>query len=182
MPHTNNLHGQKRGEDLKAAPPPKYDKNSFTSGPSLTSVCKWSLNNRNYQTRNFGWWGQPIVYYFVFFSTLQPMCWLLLTYPRCWSESGLRLRLNGGVRVRVQTRIRTRTDSTLVDSDFDSNSTSVDSDSRAVDSDSGLIDSDSDSTQVDSDSQWAQVSPVRNVQGKFKLSCAIMDKKKEGIK
>ena len=64
-------------------------------------------------------------------------------------------------------------DSTLVDSDSDS--TSVDSDSSAVDSDSGLMDSDSDSTQLDSDSQWVQVSPVRKVQGKFKLSCAIMD-------
>ena len=62
-------------------------------------------------------------------------------------------------------------DSSVVDSDSDSDSTSVDSDSS--DSDSGLMDSDS--TQVDSDSQWVQVSPVRNVQGKFKLSCAIMD-------
>ena len=91
---------------------------------------------------------------------------------------------------RVRTRTRTQwvspspspdsspdSDSTLVDSDSDSDSTSVDSDSSAVDSDSGLMDSDSDSdsTQVDSDSQWVQVSPVRNVQGKFKLSRAIMD-------
>ena len=91
---------------------------------------------------------------------------------------------------RVRTRTRTQwvspspspdsspdSDSTLVDSDSDSDSTSVDSDSSAVDSDSGLMDSDSDSdsTQVDSDSQWVQVSPVRNVHGKFKLSCAIMD-------
>ena len=91
---------------------------------------------------------------------------------------------------RVRTRTRTQwvspspspdsspdSDSTLVDSDSDSDSTSVDSDSSAVDSDSGLMDSDSDSdsTQVDSDSQWVQVSPVRNVQDKFKLSCAIID-------
>ena len=91
---------------------------------------------------------------------------------------------------RVRTRTRTQwvspspspdsspdLDSTLVDSDSDSDSTSVDSDSSDVDSDSGLMDSDSDSdsTQVDSDSQWVQVSPVRNVHGKFKLSCAIMD-------
>ena len=95
---------------------------------------------------------------------------------QCWSESGLGLGLNGWVRVRVRTRVRTR-DSTLVDSDSDSDSTSVDSDSSAVDSDSGLMDSDSDSdsTQVDSDSQWVQVSLVRNIQGKFKLSYAIMD-------
>ena len=74
-------------------------------------------------------------------------------------------------------------DSTLVDLDSYSDSTSVDSDSSAVDSDSGLVDSDSDSdsTQVDSDSQWVQVSPVKNVQGKFKLSCAIMDEIGEGI-
>ena len=169
--------GKKRGEGLKAAPPKKNTKKiHLHSGPSLTSVCKWSLNDRNYQTPNFGWWGQPIVYYFVFFSTLQPICWLLLTHLRCWSESGLGLRLNGWVRVRVQTRVRTRRDSTLVDSDFDSDSTTVDSDSSAVDSDSGLIDSDSDSTQVYSDSQWVQVSPVRNVQGTFRLPCAIMDK------
>ena len=65
-----------------------------------------------------------------------------------------------------------------MDSDSNSDSTSVDSDSSAVDSDSGFMDSDSDSTQVDSDSQWVQVSPVRNVglQGNFKLSCAIIDK------
>ena len=36
-------------------------------------------------------------------------------------------------------------------------------------------DSDSDSTHLDSDSQWVQVSPVRKVQGKFKLSYAIMN-------
>ena len=87
---------------------------------------------------------------------------------------------------RVRTRTRTQwvspspspdSDSTLVDSDSDSDSTSVDSDSSAADSDSGLMDSDSDSdsTQLDSDSQWVQVSPVRKVQGKFKLSCAVMD-------
>ena len=91
---------------------------------------------------------------------------------------------------RVRTRTRTQwvspspspdsspdSDSTLVDSDSDSDSTSVDSDSSAVDSDSGLMDSDSDSDsiQVDSDSQWVQMSPVRNVHGKFKLSSAIMD-------
>ena len=85
---------------------------------------------------------------------------------------------------RIRTRTRTQwvspssgpdSDSTLVDSDSDLDSTSVDSDSSAVDSDSGLMDSDSDSTQLDSDSQWVQVSPVRIVQGKFKLSCAIMD-------
>ena len=89
---------------------------------------------------------------------------------------------------RVRTRTRTQwvspspspdsspdLDSTLVDSDSDSDSTSVDSDSSAVDSDSGLMDSDSDSdsTQLDSDSQWVQMSPVRKVQGKFRLSCAI---------
>ena len=89
---------------------------------------------------------------------------------------------------RVRTRTRTQwvspspspdsspdSDSGLMDSDSDSDSTSVDSDSSTVDSDSGLMDSDSDSTQVDSDSQWVQVSPVRDAQGKFKLSCAIVD-------
>ena len=44
-------------------------------------------------------------------------------------------------------------DSTPVDSDLDSHSTSMVSDSSAVDSDSGLMDSDSNS---DSDSQWVQ--------------------------
>ena len=62
-------------------------------------------------------------------------------------------------------------DSTLVESELDS--TSVDSDSSAMDSDSGLMDSGSDSTPVDSESQWVHVSPVENIQGKFKLSYAI---------
>ena len=106
---------------------------------------------------------------------------------RTWGNA---VCLSPAVLERVRTRTRTQwmspspspdsspdSDSTLVDSDSDSDSTSVDSDSSDVDSDSGLMDSDSDSdsTQVDSDSQWVQVSPVRNVHGKFKLSCAIMD-------
>ena len=75
---------------------------------------------------------------------------------QCWSESGLGLKTQW---VSPSLDSSPDLDSTLADSDKDSNSTSVDSDSSAVDSDSGLMDSDSDSirwTRTHSESRWVR--------------------------